>query len=103
MRLAVLKEYEEVVEKLADSYLCFLDRRFPGANSIINDDYNAGYKIGEYIGKRDFEEVYLLWVSKEDPAVGGERQRGVIDGLFSCGKEPTEVIETSFFYRRCDP
>ena len=51
-----------------------------------------------HIGKKDFEEVYLLWVSKEDPAVGGDRQRGVIDGLFSCGKEPTEVIETSFFY-----
>lgn len=49
--------------------------------------------------KNDFEEVYLLWVSKEDPAVGGERQRGVIDGLFSCGKEPTEVIETSFFMK----
>ena len=42
--------------------------------------------------------VYLLWVSKEDPAVGEERRRGVIDGLFSCGKEPTEVIETSFFF-----
>lgn len=91
------KEYEEVVEKLQIPIL-FLGQRFPGANSIINDNYNAGYKIGEYIGKRDFEEVYLLWVSKEDPAVGGERQRGVIDGLFSCGKEPTEVIETSFFY-----
>ena len=87
------KEYEEVVEKLQIPIL-FLGQRFPGANSIIND----GYKIGEYIGKKDFEEVYLLWVSKEDPAVGGERQRGVIDGLFSCGKEPTEVIETSFFY-----
>ena len=77
------KDYEEVVEKLQIPML-FLGQRFPGANSIINDDY--------------FEEVYLLWVSKEDPAVGGERQRGVIDGLFSCGKEPTEVIETSFFY-----
>lgn len=75
-----------------------MEQRFPGANSIINDDYNAGYKVGEYIGKRAFEQIYLLWVSKEDPAVGEERRRGVIDGLFSCGKEPTEVIETSFFF-----
>lgn len=45
------KEYEEVVEKLQIPIL-FLGQRFPGANSIINDDYNAGYKIGEYIGKK---------------------------------------------------
>ena len=64
------KEYEEVVKRLQIPIL-FLGQRFPGANSIINDDYNAGYK---------------------------ERRRGVIDGLFSCGKEPTEVIETSFFF-----
>ena len=91
------KEYEEVVKRLQIPIL-FLGQRFPGANSIINDDYNAGYKVGEYIGKRAFEQIYLLWVSKEDPAVGEERRRGVIDGLFSCGKEPTEVIETSFFF-----
>ena len=91
------KEYEEVVKHLQIPIL-FLGQRFPGANSIINDDYNAGYKVGEYIGKRAFEQIYLLWVSKEDPAVGEERRRGVIDGLFSCGKEPTEVIETSFFF-----
>lgn len=91
------KEYEEVVKKLQVPIL-FLGQRFPGANSIIEDDYNAGYKIGEYIGRRTFEEIYLLWVSKADPAVGGERRRGVIDGLLSCGKQPTEVIETSFSY-----
>ena len=34
------KEYEEVVEKLQIPIL-FLGQRFPGANSIINDDYNA--------------------------------------------------------------
>lgn len=91
------KEYEEAVSRLQIPIL-FLGQRFPGANSIINDDYNAGYKIGEYIGEREFAQIYLLWVSKEDPAVGEERRRGVLDGLLSCGKEPTEVIETSFFY-----
>ena len=85
------KEYEEVVKRLQIPIL-FLGQRFPGANSIINDDYNAGYKVGEYIGKRAFEQIYLLWVSKEDPAVGEERRRGVIDGLFSCGKEPIEKL-----------
>ena len=26
----------------------------------------------------------MLWVPEDDPAVGGERRHGVIDGLMSC-------------------
>ena len=92
------KEYEEVVKRLQIPIL-FLGQRFPGANSIINDDYNAGYKVGEYIGKRAFEQIYLLWVSKEDPAVGEERRRGVIDGLFSCGKNQQKLLRQASFSR----
>lgn len=91
------KEYEEAVKKLKIPIL-FLGQRFPGENSVINDDYNAGYAVGNYIGQRDFEDIYMLWVSEEDPAVGGERRHGVIDGLASCGKTPKEIIETTFFY-----
>ena len=40
----------------------------------------------------------MLWVPEDDPAVGGERRHGVIDGLMSCEKKPKEVIETTFFY-----
>ena len=40
--------------------ILFLGQRFPGANSIINDDYNAGYKIGEYIGKKDFDAFEIM-------------------------------------------
>ena len=91
------KEYEEAVKKLKIPIL-FLGQRFPGENSVINDDYNAGYAVGNYIGQRKFKEIYMLWVPEDDPAVGGERRHGVIDGLMSCEKKPKEVIETTFFY-----
>ena len=50
------KEYEEAVKKLKIPIL-FLGQRFPGENSVINDDYNAGYAVGNYIGQRKFKEV----------------------------------------------
>ena len=90
-------KYEEAVKKLKIPIL-FLGQRFPGENSVINDDYNAGYAVGNYIGQRKFKEIYMLWVPEDDPAVGGERRHGVIDGLMSCEKKPKEVIETTFFY-----
>ncbi len=42
--------------------ILFLGQRFPGENSVINDDYNAGYAVGNYIGQRKFKEIYMLWV-----------------------------------------
>ena len=92
-----ISKYEEAVKKLKIPIL-FLAQRFPGENSVINDDYNAGYALGNYIGQRKFKEIYMLWVPEDDPAVGGERRHGVIDGLMSCEKKPKEVIETTFFY-----
>lgn len=91
------EEYEEVVKRLEIPVL-FLGQKFPGEKSVVNDDYNAGYAIGEYIGQTDIEKIYLLWVSGEDPAVGQERRQGVLDGLKEYGKEPEQIIETTFFY-----
>lgn len=91
------EEYEAVVKRLEIPVL-FLGQKFPGEKSVINDDYNAGYAIGEYIGQTDIEKIYLLWVSGEDPAVGQERRQGVLDGLKEYGKEPEQIIETTFFY-----
>lgn len=91
------EEYEAVVKRLEIPVL-FLGQKFPGEKSVVNDDYNAGHAIGEYIGQTDIEKIYLLWVSGEDPAVGQERRQGVLDGLKEYGKEPEQIIETTFFY-----
>lgn len=91
------EEYEQAVKRLSIPIL-FIGQKFQGEKSIINDDYNAGYAIGRYIGEKSFEQIYLLWVSEEDPAVGQERRQGVIDGLSFYSKTPTSIIETTFFY-----
>lgn len=91
------EEYEAVVKRLEIPVL-FLGQKFPGEKSVVNDDYNAGHAIGEYIGQTDIEKIYLLWVSGADPAVGQERRQGVLDGLKEYGKEPEQIIETTFFY-----
>lgn len=93
----ITEQYEQTLKRLEIPIL-FLGQRFKGQNSIINDDYNAGYAVGRYIGDRRFNEVYMLWVSEEDQAVGVERRQGVIDGLSSCGIKTKNIIETTFFY-----
>lgn len=78
--------------------LLFLGQRLPGWNSVINDDYNAGYDIGRYLGECGAFDVLGLWVGADDPAVGKERRQGVIDGLHSCGVRKIDFQETTFFY-----
>lgn len=94
----VTKEYEKVIQKL-NLPILFIGQKFPGENSVINDDYNAGYAIGQYIGKRNFKQIYLLWVPKNDLAVGKERRQGVLNGLATYKKIPEDIIETTFFYK----
>ena len=40
-----------------------------------------------------------VWVSEQDPAVGKERKRGVMDGLKEFGVHKMEIIESGFFYQ----
>jgi len=40
-----------------------------------------------------------IWVSEQDPAVGKERKRGVMDGLKEFGIQKMEIIEAGFFYQ----
>lgn len=90
-------EYGEMANKLELPVL-FLGQRFEEQNSVINDDYNAGVRIGKYLGEHGARLVAGLWVGEEDPAVGRERKRGVIDGLGQYGVRLDPVIETSFRY-----
>lgn len=51
------------------------------AVSIVNDEYNAGKFMGEYIGKTGHKKVGFITVDESDIAVGKLRSQGVIDGL----------------------
>lgn len=48
---------------------------------IVNDEYNAGKFIGEYIGKKGHKKIGFITVDENDHAVGVLRKQGVLDGL----------------------
>lgn len=65
---------------------------------IINDDYHAGYAVGQIVGQRCLNDVMYLGVNEEDIAVGKVRKQGVIDGLKQCGINHMDTFITDFDY-----
>ena len=96
----IIEKYEETVEK-ANIPILFLGQRYKKGNSVINDDYHAGVEVGRYLGKKGASRVAGVWVSEQDPAVGKERKRGVMDGLKEFGVHKMEIIESGFFLSGC--
>lgn len=90
-------EYSRMANRLEIPVL-FLGQRFEEENSVINDDYNAGVRLGRYLGVHGAKKVIGLWVGEEDPAVGRERKQGVMDGLKTYGVSMERVVETTFIY-----
>ena len=50
-------------------------------NCIINDDYHAGFEMGQYIAGKGHQAVAYLGVTESDIAVGQKRKQGILDGL----------------------
>ena len=95
---SITEKHEAVVEK-ANIPILFLGQRYRKGNSVINDDYHAGVEVGRYLGRKGASRVAGIWVSEQDPAVGKERKRGVMDGLKEFGIQKMEIIEAGFFYQ----
>lgn len=58
-----------------------LAQEFEDGICIVNDEYNAGYAMGDYIGGSGHKHVGFLRVDESDNAVGKLRAQGVLDGL----------------------
>lgn len=78
--------------------LLFLGQNLAQVNAVKNDDYHAGYDMGRYVAEQGAKNVVCLWVEEQDPAVGKERKKGVLDGLHDAGAEHVEFQYTTFFY-----
>lgn len=61
--------------------IVFMAQSYDDGVSVINNDYEAGYKIGEYIYSNGHKNVVYAGVSRKDVAVGVIRRQGVYDGL----------------------
>ncbi|ANC78705.1 LacI family DNA-binding transcriptional regulator [Fictibacillus phosphorivorans] len=54
-------------------------------NCIINDDYQAGFAMGQYMATQGHRSIVYLGVTESDVAVGQKRKQGVLDGLAQAG------------------
>ena len=68
-----------------------------GVTSIINDDYQAGFKVGDYIQELGHRDIIYLGVSEEDIAVGINRRNGILAGLSHVAEEvKIQILEGDF-------
>ncbi|MGX1193071.1 LacI family DNA-binding transcriptional regulator [Metabacillus sp. SLBN-84] len=67
--------------------------------SIINDDYHAGFMMGQYIGDKGHQSVAYIGVTEKDIAVGQKRKQGVLAGLDDAGVKNTEVFHSEFNFQ----
>ncbi|CAM3764541.1 LacI family DNA-binding transcriptional regulator [Cytobacillus oceanisediminis] len=65
-------------------------------NCIINDDYQAGYKMGQYIVGKGHLSVAYIGVTESDIAVGQRRKQGILDGLAEAGVSDIKTYISEF-------
>jgi LacI family sucrose operon transcriptional repressor len=77
-----------------------MGQQFREGTSIVYDDYQAGYTIGEFAREQGHRDVIYIGVSEVDEAVGIIRKRGVMDGLHYRDQCMDLMMEeTSFSYQ----
>lgn len=91
--------HHQLAAKL-DIPMLFVGQLFKNGISIINDDYHAGYDIGQYVRSMNHQDILYLGVSGKDEAVGIERKKGVLAALQEDPKVHVSVLETDFTYER---
>lgn len=89
--------HQNIASKI-DIPMVFLAQEFEDGVSIINDDYRAGYDVGEYAAKMGHRDIAYLGVSPKDVAVGMMRKQGVVDGLKDQGIKHLDYIESDFSF-----
>lgn len=93
-----ITEEDQKEVKLVETPVLYVGQNSKVLNSIVNDDYNAGYAVGEHIGKSGAKKIIGLWVDEQDIAVGKNRKKGVEDGLAKYSDIPIEFHYTSYNY-----
>lgn len=94
-------KHKEVIDSIGVPIL-IVGQRCSGIKSIINDDYNAGSAISEYIAKLGHKKILYLGVEQEDIAVGVERKNGVLDKLKSLEIKDIKVEITDFTSKKSE-
>lgn len=91
----ITNEHKKAISKLKIPII-IVGQKYDKAISIINDDYNAGKVVGEYILKNGHKKVLYLGVEESDEAVGIIRKKGVRESLVRDKTVTFKEITTSF-------
>ncbi|MCZ9962677.1 LacI family DNA-binding transcriptional regulator [Brachyspira hyodysenteriae] len=95
----ITEEHKNVLKKL-DIPIVIYGQECSEGISIVNDDYNAGIDIGEYIGSKNHKNIGFITVDENDVAVGITRKNGVLDGLYNYGIENINIEVADFSYEK---
>ena len=92
-------ELKKVIESV-DVPLLVLEQEYAAGVSIINNDYDAGYKMGKYVANKGHKNVLVVSVNEKDIAVGVKRRSGILDALENSNVENVDVIESNFSHHK---
>ncbi|MEI0701640.1 LacI family DNA-binding transcriptional regulator [Brachyspira intermedia] len=95
----ITEEHKNILRKL-DIPIVIYGQECSEGISIVNDDYNAGIDIGEYIGIKNHKNIGFITVDENDIAVGITRKNGVLDGLANYGIENITIEVADFSYEK---
>lgn len=95
--ISITKEHKKIFEE-ASIPVAVLAQDYPEGISIIDDDYQAGKFMGEYIGKNGHKKVGYIGVYETDEAVGIRRKQGVLDGLKEYGITDPVIAKSDYSF-----
>lgn len=91
----VTEKHKSFFEKNNIPFL-IIGQKYKGVAHILNDDFLAGKRVGEYVAKKGHKKVLYLGVTESDESVGNIRKMGVIEGLKKYNCDKIEYLETDF-------
>ncbi|PNZ70757.1 LacI family transcriptional regulator [Staphylococcus croceilyticus] len=101
MATTLTAQHLEVIQKI-DVPIILVGQSHEHMHSIVHDDYQAGYLVGEMIGQQHLQNLCFFGVTEDDIAVGIERKQGLLEALKQYNIHP-QVFETSFKYEEAKP
>ena len=95
--ITITQEHRDLIESSPVPVVVLAQEYEPGI-SVIDDDYQAGRAMGEYIGSKGFQTAAYIGVYERDIAVGIRRRQGVLDGLKAKGVDQVQVLTGDYSY-----
>ena len=95
--ITITPEHRKLIEH-SPMPIVVLAQECPGGFSVVDDDYQAGFAIGQLVGESHPAFPAYLGVEESDIAVGMERRRGVLDGLKSCSIQDVRIFQGDYTY-----